>query len=373
MTYERTGGTNLATIAKNIDDESFYIDSKYDAKGGTPTPATEEVTPGEKATKPTNDPTKTGYTFVGWIKTGDTQPYDYNTTVNEDINLDAKWNPINYKITYILNADDATNDSKNPSTYTVEDTINFQPPTRNGYDFLGWYEDEELTKQKDGIANETGDKTVYAKWQAKNDIPYKVEHYKENDEGKYELVVTDSLTGETGENVTATPKEFTGYQENTTISDRIPTGTIKPDGSLVLKLYYGKKEYKVTFDTKGGTPNPDQQNVKFQDKAIKPEDSKKDGNEFQYWYYENENGEEVQYNFDDPVTEDVHLIAKWTETPSTQPENENTITPSSKNDTTIAQKIIPNTGRVAGYILLGIIGLAIILGIRYIRIKNMMK
>ena len=350
--------------------EDKYIVT-YDANGGTPTPNTEYVLPNNKATEPTTDPIKTGYTFEGWRKERETELFDYNTEITEDIDLEAKWTPIEYNITYVLNG--GTNDDDNPSKYTIEDTIDFQPATREGYDFIGWYEDENLTDRKDGISHETGDKTVYAKWEAKKNIPYRVEHYKETTDGKYELVVTDDLTGENNALVTAVPKEYTGFVENKTHENRIEKGTILPDGSLVLKLYYDKIKYKVTFDPQNNK-KIDDQIVKYQDKAVEPEKQIKDGYDFQYWYYINKDGKEVQYNFDDPVTENIDLIAKWkAKTPvkiEVEPKTE------TKIETETKPSVLPYTGNIQLIIIISILFIVvtgIIVGKKYFRLNKIIK
>ena len=177
-TYENE--YTFSNITNNHEIEVEYGDKyavTYDAKGGSPTPDTEYVLPNEKATRPSN-PSKTGYTFKEWRKTGATSAYNFNTSVTSNINLDAQWTPVQYTITYVLNG--GTNDSRNPSTYTVEDTINFEPATRTGYDFKGWYRESSFTTKVDSISNSTGNITLYAKWEAKGDTAYKVEHYKEN-------------------------------------------------------------------------------------------------------------------------------------------------------------------------------------------------
>ena len=359
------GNDNSYTFSNITDNHTIkvvYGDKykvEYDAKGGTPTPETEYVKPNDKATKPTSDPIKRGYTFEGWVKTGDTTNYDYNTPVTEDIKLEAKWTPIIYHINYVLNG--GTNDPANPDTYTIDSNIVFQPAKRDGYDFLGWFEDPEFTKPIDSISNRTGDITIYAKWQAKQNVPYKVEHYQETDNGSYKLVVTDSLTGEANQDVTAKPKTFTGYKENTTHPERVSEGKVLADGSLVLKLYYDKIVYTVTFDPQNGNKIDDQK-VKYEEKAIEPEKQTKDGNEFQYWYYIDESGKEVRYNFDDPVTRDIDLIAKWEK--ASEPAAKPASTP--KQDATVTNKEMPYTGRttvvinlilavVAGYIVVSLI------------------
>ena len=72
------------------------------------------------------------------------------------------------------------------------------------------------------------------------DVGYKVEHYKQKADGSYENVAdeTENLSGTTGTNVTAMAKSYAGYTEDTENSNRIASGTIAGDGSLVLKLYY---------------------------------------------------------------------------------------------------------------------------------------
>lgn len=53
-----------------------------------------------------------------------------------------------YKITYEL--DGGTNSSENPSEYTKNDTIELKPATKEGYNFIGWYLDDEVITKIDG-------------------------------------------------------------------------------------------------------------------------------------------------------------------------------------------------------------------------------
>ncbi|MBR3249881.1 MAG: InlB B-repeat-containing protein [Clostridia bacterium] len=376
--------TTTAKVGNNTETKTSTADVNYkykvtfDSKGGTDCPDEQKVTPSSKATDPDYKGEKTGYEFKGWTTDKDSdnpQIYDFDTPVKEDITLYAIWTPIEYKINYILNADDAKNDPSNPSKYTVEDTIDFKNATREGYDFEGWYEDDKLTNKKDGISHETGDKTVYAKWSESKEAKYKVEHYKETATGKYELAVTDEFTGKIGTEVTATAKEFKGYKENKTIVDRVNTGTIKDDESLVLKLYYDREEYKVTFDTVGGTPEPEDQTVKYDDKATEPTKPTKTGYTFNGWYYINDNNKEVKYDFDDPVTKNIDLVAKWTPVTNNNGNKSTSNTPTSTktSDKTTANTILPKTGKTQ-MILLGIaICVTAIIGIRYFKLKKLFK
>lgn len=70
--------------------------------------------------------------------------------------LKATWKATDYKITY--NLDGGTNNTNNPSTYTIEDAVTLKNPTKKGYTFTGWKEGNSIKK------GSTGDKTFTAQW-----------------------------------------------------------------------------------------------------------------------------------------------------------------------------------------------------------------
>jgi len=105
-----------------------------------------------------------GYSFDGWWK-GETKvssSVSYSFTIgNEDVELTARFTPVSYAITYVLNG--GTNNVKNPMSYTVEDSLSLYNPTRNGYTFSGWYDSNgrRYTAIAEGT---TGDLVLTAKW-----------------------------------------------------------------------------------------------------------------------------------------------------------------------------------------------------------------
>ena len=109
------------------------------------------------------EPSRTGYTFVAWNKNILRGTIEVQT-------ITASWNIITYNVYYDLNvpSDSISQDvdnSMNVTTYTVEDAITFQTPSRKGYRFTGW--DKNIEK------GTTGDVTVTASWEAiKYDIVY---------------------------------------------------------------------------------------------------------------------------------------------------------------------------------------------------------
>ena len=107
---------------------------------------------------PLADPTKTGYTFDGW------DPVVPGTMPAENITITAKWKAVEYTITYEL--DGGTNHGDNPGKYTIEtETITLEPATKEGYDFVGWYDAQtggnKVTQIPQGS---TGSKVLYARW-----------------------------------------------------------------------------------------------------------------------------------------------------------------------------------------------------------------
>ena len=69
-----------------------------------------------------------------------------------------------YQITYELNG--GTNNALNPSTYINENLpLKFKEPTKDDYEFKGWYTDSNFSNQIIQISNENvGNIKIYAKW-----------------------------------------------------------------------------------------------------------------------------------------------------------------------------------------------------------------
>lgn len=78
------------------------------------------------------------------------------------------------------------------------------------------------------------------------DAVYHVEHYQQDTEGDgYTLAETDELTGKAGDPANAGQKEYEGFTLNAEKSEL--TGTIAADGKTVLKLYYDRDLFTVTW------------------------------------------------------------------------------------------------------------------------------
>ena len=109
--------------------------------------------------EPPANPTRTGYTFAGWDK-------DIPTTIPaENVTITATWTPVNYTISYEL--DGGSVDGNNPASYTIESApITLINPTKSGYDFAGWTgtELDEATKTVTIATGCTGNRSYTATW-----------------------------------------------------------------------------------------------------------------------------------------------------------------------------------------------------------------
>lgn len=97
--------------------------------------------------------------------------------------------------------------------------------------------------------------------------------------------------------------------------------------------------HNVTFDSKGGDYTPDTQTVEGGQKAVMPEAPKKEEYNFAGWYYTDNAGKKIQWDFETPIHEDIELEAKWTRIPDTEKED-NTKTSTAEKETT--QKKVPD-------------------------------
>lgn len=123
-------------------------------------------------------PAKVGYTFCGWYleETFENQIKNIPEGFTGDLELYAKWEITDYRLTYSL-GDGIVNIENNPTTYRIDSpTIIFENPSRVGYTFQGWYlESACKTEIKQLETGSFGNKILYAKWvPIKYSIDYKL-------------------------------------------------------------------------------------------------------------------------------------------------------------------------------------------------------
>lgn len=118
---------------------------------------------------------------------------------------------------------------------------------RAGYTFDGWYTDADCTTEFTAATMPAENITLYAKWTAQGGISYTVEHYQQNvTDDDYTLADRESKTGAAGQLTAAESKSYLGF----TVQG-FDQQTVKGDGSTVVKVYYNRNEYTLTYDLNG--------------------------------------------------------------------------------------------------------------------------
>ena len=156
--------------------------------------------------------------------------------------------------------------------------------TAPGYTFSGWSQKEDFTMPAENV-------TITGSFTANGDTAYTVEHYQQNLAGDgYDLVEADTehLTGETDTTATANPKAYTGFTFDGTVEGTVASGNIAGDGSLVLKLYYTRNSYDVTYAYTGTVPAdasalPEKAAVKYGASVTVAEAATAKGHTFSGW------------------------------------------------------------------------------------------
>jgi uncharacterized repeat protein (TIGR02543 family) len=157
---------------------AFTCAVTYDYRGGTPGPASSEVSYKENFTLTVPD--KTGYIFTGWfadagggLRLTDEAGGSLSVFTGAfDLTLYAGWDAKTYTVTYSY-AGATGNASAADTTVTYGTRYAFAVPERVGYGFLGWYDTAVGGRQLAdafGAANgewlTDGGLTVYAQWNA---------------------------------------------------------------------------------------------------------------------------------------------------------------------------------------------------------------
>ena len=175
------------------------------------------------------DPTKEGYTFIGWYK-GE-EKWNFADAVTKAMTLTAKWQLNQYTITF-----DTAGGSEVPSITQDYGTAITPPaaPTRTGYTFAGWDRESPTTMPAENI-------TLTARWTVNQ---YTITFKPEN--GGQDIVIKqDYGTAITAPaNPTKTGYTFAGWDKT------IPA--TMPAENITLTARWQVNQYTITFKPENG-------------------------------------------------------------------------------------------------------------------------
>lgn len=121
-------------------------------------------------------------------------------------------------------------------TKVGEQIVAPEAPSKQGYTFTGWTPEVGTMGIEDVSFN-----AVFSA----GTVAYTVETYVMDVTGNYGDAAIENKSATTGETVSVTPEAREGF---TVAADSVLSGTVAADGSLVLKVYYSRNQYKLTVD-----------------------------------------------------------------------------------------------------------------------------
>lgn len=293
-----------------------------------------EVEEGKHVLAPSENPVRPGYTFEGWNTQEDGMgtPWSSSFVVNEETTFYAVWRAVVEKVTVTFDMNDGTGKTEDREIVKGEKIGDLPAPSRDGYIFRGWFMEKkqpgEVLTADPITADDTFDEntTVYAYW-LKINVLTGDSVITKGEEAKYmiDLPATEELRLTL--NVDPIPDSAwsmeAGAEPNTTIITLKPeyTRTLPAAEKAYELLVLGEsgwgsmaeisvrepKVFTVAFDAQGGSPAPDDQEIQENHVLTQPAKPKKQNFVFDGWYRG-----DAKWNFDEPVTENMTLTAKWT-------------------------------------------------------------
>ncbi len=323
ITYSNNGGD-----VKTITISNPYTVS-YHANGGSGAPGAQRKVTNKNITLSNTTPTRAGYTFNGWNTASNGSGTNYakgaTYSANASATLYAKWNLVNYSISYTLNGGSVTG---NPTSYNVTtNTFTLKNPTRTGYTFAGWTGSNGSTKQTSVTINKgsTGDKSYTANWTANTyTITLDWQGGATGDASKTatfgSATPTVNIPGRNGYSFGGyyTGKNGTGTQYLKPAANNTATSVRNWDIASNTTLYakWNARTYTVTFDQQGGNGGTASTTATFDANMPSATMPSKTGYTFQGYYDATSEGTKY-YNADGSSartwnkTANTTLYARW--------------------------------------------------------------
>ena len=301
------GGTvysNQATLSVTSASSAYTV--TFDTGGGSAV-ASQSIVSGAKAVKPA-DPTKAGGSFAGWYKDAAlATEYDFNDPVTANITLYAKWTAIgSFTVTFDSNGGSAV---ANQTVVSGDKAVKPADPTKAGDNFAGWYKEAAITTEYDFNDPVTANITLYAKWIAEGS--YAVTFDSNGGSAVASQIIVSGEKAVKPADPTKAGNVFAGWHKDAALAAAYDFDEPVTANLTLYAKWAGEGSFTVTFVTNGGSAVA-VQTVSSGEKANQPAIPTKAGATFAGWF--TDEALTSLYNFDNPVTANITLYAKWTGT-----------------------------------------------------------
>ena len=332
----------------------------FDPNGGTGGPGTVSVKSAYRVAEPTVDqrPTREGYDFKYWAinrsgsfgnasftrATQEWVPYDFNTFVTGNVVLFAQWAPSQPSVTFDANGGSFDGGAAITKVVTVDygktAAAPAADPTQAGAGFAGWFDDAECLHAHDFAVPVRKDQRVYAKWI--DDVDPEKYTVTFDTQGGSPVDPQQVAEGEKATQPADPTREhytFAGWYADAALTETFSFDTPISTDTCVRAKWTPEKR-TVTF--LNGTDEYDSKQVDYGQQVTEPEDAPtRDDANFEGWFvdagYEGTldelrqmiddnpayaeyiwiegDGEgaavRIPYDFEEPVTENTVLFARW--------------------------------------------------------------
>lgn len=255
------------------------------------------------------DPTKTGYTFVGWF----TDDKFTSSVVTELKNEHGdKTFYANYKINQYTISFETNGGTEVEPIIQNYATVVYAPsaPAKNGYKFEGWYSDTELEDTYTFTTMPANDVTLYAKWSLETyNITYNLDGgtNNENNPSSFTIQSADIIL----QAPTKTGYNFVGWYTDGEYEDAIAKIAYGTYGDIELYAKWEIIVYTITYVTDDGTENANTTTYTVETDLVYLADASLKGHTFGGWYKDSEYSTRV-YQIGGGETGDITLYAKFT-------------------------------------------------------------
>ncbi len=250
------------------------------------------------------DPTLTGHIFIDWYKDeGLTEKYNFADPVLCDTTIYAKWTKEKYEVTFVVNGGIPV-DAQTVEYNDCLDTSKINEQEKTDCTFVGWYSDEECTKEFDLNTPITGAMTLYALWKDKPLVTYTGSDIP-SERIEYNSCVTKP------ENPTKEHFTFAGWYQEAGFENEFDFSVPVTEDVEIFAKWIANPIVYIHLDT----DNINEQEVAYEydlNDMNLDEPDKAGGYRFVGWFANEECT--VNFDFDKKVTEDVHIYAKWIKT-----------------------------------------------------------
>lgn len=263
--------------------------------------------------------------FLGWFTEAEGgEAVTEDTVVTGNMKVYAQWDATKFTLTF----DTQGGDPVESQTVEIGDAVKKLPtPVREGYTFLGWFDAAEGGNPVKSIDAMTGDVTLYAQWEKKEDPTEPTDPDKEtftltfDAQGGTAVKARKVEEGAAVKNLPKTEREgykFLGWFDAAEGGNRV-TRINAMSGDMTLYAQWKEKDptdpedpektvHTVTFDTQGGEEIPAQE-VKDGEDLMRLPTPVREGYKFLGWFDAAEGGNQVK--FLQEVFDDVTLYAQW--------------------------------------------------------------